>query len=186
MVRSKFLSAVIGLAAVALAASPASASTVIDASSGTGFFGKTFTSNAKFSDVFSVTLPNSSVTGSAITIGFGNDIASDIDFTSITLGGFAFTKMSSDFNPGPVVGIGSPPGSAFETWALTPAVKFAAGTYDLVLNGRAFGPASYAGTISVTAGAVPEPATWAMMIGGVGMVGGALRRRKVSTKVSFA
>ena len=35
-------------------------------------------------------------------------------------------------------------------------------------------------------GAVPEPATWAMMIGGLGMVGGALRRRKVSTKVSFA
>jgi hypothetical protein len=34
---------------------------------------------------------------------------------------------------------------------------------------------------------VPEPATWAMMIGGVGMAGGALRRRRtVSTKVSFA
>ncbi len=28
------------------------------------------------------------------------------------------------------------------------------------------------------AGAVPEPATWAMMIGGVGMIGGALRRRR--------
>ncbi len=36
------------------------------------------------------------------------------------------------------------------------------------------------------AGAVPEPATWAMMIGGCGMVGGAMRRRRVSTKVSFA
>lgn len=34
---------------------------------------------------------------------------------------------------------------------------------------------------------VPEPASWAMMIGGMGMVGGALRRRqKVRTKVSFA
>jgi hypothetical protein len=38
----------------------------------------------------------------------------------------------------------------------------------------------------VTAGAIPEPATWAMMIGGFGMVGGAMRRRRVSTKVSFA
>jgi len=36
------------------------------------------------------------------------------------------------------------------------------------------------------AGAVPEPATWAMMIGGFGMVGGAVRRRRVSTKISFA
>jgi hypothetical protein len=33
---------------------------------------------------------------------------------------------------------------------------------------------------------VPEPTTWAMMIGGIGMVGGAMRRRRVSTKVSFA
>lgn len=38
------------------------------------------------------------------------------------------------------------------------------------------------------AGAVPEPATWAMMILGFGMVGYGLRRRKaqVSTNVSFA
>jgi hypothetical protein len=35
--------------------------------------------------------------------------------------------------------------------------------------------------------AVPEPASWALMIGGFGMVGGAMRRRRsVSTKVSFA
>lgn len=39
---------------------------------------------------------------------------------------------------------------------------------------------------AIVSGAVPEPATWAMMIGGVGMVGGAVRRRRVSTKVSFA
>ena len=37
-----------------------------------------------------------------------------------------------------------------------------------------------------TAGAVPEPATWAMMIGGMSVVGGAMRRRRGTTKVSFA
>lgn len=37
---------------------------------------------------------------------------------------------------------------------------------------------------SVTTGAVPEPATWAMMITGFGFVGGAMRRRAV--KVNFA
>ena len=37
------------------------------------------------------------------------------------------------------------------------------------------------------AAAVPEPASWAMMIGGFGMIGGAMRRqRKVKTTVSFA
>ena len=39
-------------------------------------------------------------------------------------------------------------------------------------------------TLSTVAAAVPEPATWAMMIGGMGVVGGSLRRR--STKVRFA
>lgn len=34
-------------------------------------------------------------------------------------------------------------------------------------------------------GAVPEPATWLMMIGGIGMVGGAMRRRR-SVQVKFA
>jgi hypothetical protein len=37
---------------------------------------------------------------------------------------------------------------------------------------------------SVTPGAVPEPAAWAMMIGGFGLIGGVMRRSRV--KVSFA
>ena len=36
------------------------------------------------------------------------------------------------------------------------------------------------------AGAVPEPATWAMMIGGFGLVGGALRRRSARTATVVA
>jgi hypothetical protein len=39
-------------------------------------------------------------------------------------------------------------------------------------------------TFDVGAGAVPEPASWAMMIGGMAMVGAAMRRRR--TQVSFA
>ena len=35
-------------------------------------------------------------------------------------------------------------------------------------------------------GAVPEPATWAMMIGGFGAIGGAMRYRRRKTSVSFA
>ena len=34
--------------------------------------------------------------------------------------------------------------------------------------------------------AVPEPASWAMMIGGMGVVGGTLRRRRQSVRVTFA
>jgi len=38
--------------------------------------------------------------------------------------------------------------------------------------------------IGAGSGAVPEPASWAMMLGGFGLVGGAMRRRKA--KVAFA
>jgi len=45
---------------------------------------------------------------------------------------------------------------------------------------------SYGGYIdSVNLAAVPEPATWAMMIGGFGLVGGAMRRRRSSNAVAM-
>jgi len=39
---------------------------------------------------------------------------------------------------------------------------------------------------SLAANAVPEPATWAMMIGGFAMAGGAMRRRKAGATVAYA
>ena len=46
----------------------------------------------------------------------------------------------------------------------------------------------YVGNIrfNAVAGVVPEPATWAMMIGGIGFAGGSLRARRTRTKVSYA
>lgn len=41
-------------------------------------------------------------------------------------------------------------------------------------------------TSYVAAAAVPEPASWAMMIGGFGLVGGALRARRRTLRVRFA
>lgn len=42
-------------------------------------------------------------------------------------------------------------------------------------------------SLSASVAAVPEPSTWAMMIGGFGMVGGSLRRKsKGTTRVAFA
>ena len=42
------------------------------------------------------------------------------------------------------------------------------------------------GNAAPAAGAVPETATWGMMIAGFGMMGAALRTRRRSTKVTFA
>lgn len=50
----------------------------------------------------------------------------------------------------------------------------------------AYNASSNAVLYSTTPNAVPEPATWAMMLGGLGLVGAAMRRRKTRMNVSFS
>jgi hypothetical protein len=58
----------------------------------------------------------------------------------------------------------------------------------VVAAGSAAGEEVFAqGPVETPAAAVPETATWAMMISGLGLIGGAMRRqRKVKTTVRFA
>ena len=79
--------------------------------------------------------------------------------------------------------------SAMRGSAPTPLAKYAFGT-----DSGGWSESGYltvgvriAGTPAVD-GAIPEPASWAMMIAGFGMVGGAMRRKKalIVTKVSYA
>jgi hypothetical protein len=44
--------------------------------------------------------------------------------------------------------------------------------------------ATYTGTATFAAGAVPEPASWAMMIGGFGLIGAAMRRRRTNCQLA--
>lgn len=60
----------------------------------------------------------------------------------------------------------------------------AAGSQTLSIKGFAQALGSYAGT--VTFASAPEPATWSLMILGMGAVGFAMRRRRVSVKVAYA
>ena len=53
-------------------------------------------------------------------------------------------------------------------------------------SGLAFAGVTVAGNPVPIGGAVPEPATWAMMIGGFGLVGGAMRRRRSAGKLAAA
>jgi hypothetical protein len=46
--------------------------------------------------------------------------------------------------------------------------------------GFTFSPRSFNGTLTYTGGVVPEPASWALMIGGFGLVGASMRRRRAS------
>nr|WP_240047570.1 PEPxxWA-CTERM sorting domain-containing protein [Sphingomonas panacisoli] len=105
------------------------------------------------------------VAGTADTISFGNGIFASLSIAAPNLG---FTQFNA-----PTLFTGSPSSPTFLT-----------GTFTLI--NPFFGNGTL--TISpVAAGAVPEPATWAMMLAGFGAIGFAMRRRpKVATRVRFA
>ena len=60
----------------------------------------------------------------------------------------------------------------------TGTVSLAPGDYTLAVNGTATGGGSFAGTVTILAAAVPEPATWAMMLLGFGAIGLSMRKRR--------
>ncbi len=60
------------------------------------------------------------------------------------------------------------------------------GTVTDLTVAEGFGAAPAYGLINAPVLPVPEPATWATMILGMGAVGWAMRRRRASTRVSFA
>jgi hypothetical protein len=60
-----------------------------------------------------------------------------------------------------------------------------AGTYTLTVQGTRGDSGSFGGNVAFEAAAVPEPATWAMMLLGFGAIGWQLRRRR-SSSLAFA
>ena len=132
----------------------------------TGTFGDNGIDAGVFSDTFGFVLPTgiSSFTASSALTRVGGSTMNDINFTSITLNG-------ANFN------IGSTGNVEFRF--LTGA-SVTNGLQQLVVSGTSGGNGSYAGTVAFTPamGAVPEPASWALMILGFGSAGAMLRRRR--------
>ncbi|MET1754397.1 FxDxF family PEP-CTERM protein [Novosphingobium sp. RD2P27] len=59
-----------------------------------------------------------------------------------------------------------------------------AGLQVLTITGKSGGAGAYSGTAMFSA--IPEVATWLMMIAGIGFTGFAMRQRKADAKVSYA
>lgn len=165
------LAATAALAALTMApAANAATSIVLTGSPLSGSFGNTVSGG--FSDVYEFTLSNPGyASGSVTSISFaGLGAAGDISFDSISIDdAFFFTPMSSGVN---------------EWHLLTPAVLLSGTTHTLKLIGSAIGTGSYGGQLNVAA--VPEPATWAMMVIGIAAVGMTMRRSSKNMQVAFS
>lgn len=133
-------------------------------------FGRSGIVNGKFEDTYSFTLPqyllsSATLTTSAVKVG-GKD---DLDIASVFFNGVELTatKSKKDQN---------------ESFVVNDVLIKAGQLNTIVIKGLGRGNGSY-GAQAVFA-PVPEPASWAMMIGGFGFVGAAMRRR--STRVALA
>jgi hypothetical protein len=160
------LLATAALAAMIVAPAAQSAQTLVfDRTSGT--FGNANIGFGGFNDTFDIDLAQAGKI--ALTISSTRTAAlNDIDFFEVSLNGWNFTTVASGLNE----------------FRILNDLSLMAGRSTLIVRGRSGGNGSYAGTINFSpselsgAPGVPEPATWAMMIGGMGAVGYALRRRR--------
>jgi hypothetical protein len=123
-----------------------------------------------FTDTFSFMLPFSGLAAATISSIFNTNQNNNLNFTSVTLNGTEFNTILTG-------------GTEFRSLSNQ---SFSAGLQTLIVSGISGGNSSYAGTLAVTP-SVPEPATWAMMLIGFGLVGFAMRKRSnVRTTVSYA
>ena len=155
----------LGLAAAALTAvaTPAMATQTIVITGPSGTFGDdSVTLQGLFTETFNFLTPvgynltNASISTSAAG---GNNI----NFTSVLLNGTAFTLT---------------PTGVFEFGTLSNFGLIPGANNTITVNGTNTGDTSFAG--SLVFAAVPEPATWGMMLLGFGVMGVSLRRRRRS------
>jgi hypothetical protein len=138
----------------------------------TAAFFNGFGSSGTFQDTFLFTIPQ---TG----LGSGNLSTS---FTGMS----TMLTISDVIINGTSYGAPTPTGSGqFFTVNDLPLTAFFQNSLTVV--GTISGSGTYSGnlTFQATPAAVPEPATWAMFIGGFGLIGGAMRRRQ-RVSVRFA
>ena len=133
----------------------------------TAVFFNSFTTSTSFDDIFQFTIPQNGLGSGSISTSFSGAL-NTLVISQLIIDGMSIPVTSSA--SGQSATVGNIP------------------IHDGVLNqieviGSTTGAGNYSGTATFTA-VVPEPASWAMMITGLGLLGMTLRRRR--TSVTYA
>lgn len=176
-----------GLTAAALAiglAPSAQAATVIPMGSpnffiisGTPFspsisaiFFNNYAAGANFDDIYTFVIPQTGTGSGSVSTSFSSD-SNKIVITGLTVNGTPYAINASSSGYGAAVGG-------------IPILAFGVNT--IQITGYAVGSGGYSGTATFAAAAVPEPASWAMMLGGLALLGAGLRRQRPQMAVQFS
>jgi hypothetical protein len=123
-----------------------------------GVYGNTGIGAGLFTDVIPFTLPTGGLTSATIT-SILTSLTNNVNLIDVQLNGMSFMVGST----------GNVEFRFLENLATL------SGPQTLTIFGESFGEGSYGGTVAFSPAAVPEPAAWAMMILGFGLVGVGMR-----------
>jgi len=131
-------------------------------------FFNSFGAKTTFDDKFTFTIPQNGVGSGSISTSFSSS-KNKLTITDLIVNGTSYIV---------------PPTGSGQALTLN-GIPILNGVLNTIeVKGSVKKSGSYSGTVTFQATAVPEAATWSMMLGGFAMVGAAMRRRR--TSLSFA
>lgn len=137
----------------------------------TANFGNGFSSELTFEDIFEFTIPQNGLGSGSISTSFSGE-ANLLTITGLEINGVDYVVPSN--GSGQFLAVNGIPivAGVLNTIKVTGFTSSLGGTYS--------------GTATFAAAPIPEAGTWAMMIGGFGLVGAAMRRRREKISVTYA
>lgn len=145
-----------------------------------GTFGDTGIPAGTFTDLYDFIIPQTGIGSGSLTTTVdlnGLNGPTDLDIISVTVNGLLATAVYRDASGAVCTTPGVGSCGATETFAIDNVPITAGAPNEIAVSGVSRGNGSYGGNATFTP-AVPEPATWGMMLLGFGAMGFAMRRKR--------